>query len=88
MLAPVASFFKALSTLDWWLHEAWGLKTVILAGLFTAGEAMLQSGVEIPGMDRLPGWSRGLVYLVVVGGGFLLRYLTSRSKPDTGAPDA
>lgn len=49
-----------------------------LAGLATAAEAMIQAGVEFPGVKHPAGWVRALVFLSVIGGGFILRWFANR----------
>lgn len=74
---------KALGTIEWWLHKAWGKKTVFLAALFTGLETLVQMGIDLPGSKAIPQWARGLVYMGIVGAAFLLRYRAADEQAET-----
>jgi hypothetical protein len=75
---------KALGTIEWWVHKAWGMKIVLLAALFTGLETLVQLGIELPGSKAIPQWARGLVYMVIVGAAFILRYYAAKKGPPNG----
>lgn len=67
---------------DWQriLRRAWSMRLMLLAGLLTGCEAVLQ----VVGADWLPmpPWARMLVLLLVIGGAFVARLLAQKDVDD------
>lgn len=52
---------------------------VILAGFFTGAEALVASGIELPGSAAIPGWLRGVGIVGITAGAFYLRWRASKA---------
>jgi hypothetical protein len=76
------------STIDILLHRFWKLKIGILAALFTGAETLVSMGFELPGVKMLPMWARGLMYMTIISGAFLLRWLATRTPKELEGDDA
>jgi hypothetical protein len=58
------------------LRKAWSIRFILLAGLLTGCEAVIQ----ITGVQWLPGpeWLRSVVVLVLIGGAFVSRLVAQK----------
>jgi hypothetical protein len=45
-------------------------------------------GFELPGVKMLPMWARGLMYMTIISGAFLLRWLATRTPKELEGDDA
>jgi hypothetical protein len=78
------------TTLDVLLRKFWKLKIGILAALFTGAETLVSMGYQLPGSMSMPGWVRAVLYMAIISGAFLLRWMamrTPKGTPDTGDGD-
>ena len=57
-------------------HKAASL--VVLAGLFTGGEVLVNLGIELPGFEDIPGWVRAVAILGVSVGAAYFRWRASK----------
>lgn len=55
------------------LNRAWSIRLILLAGLLTGCEAL----INVFGADQLPvpAWARSIIVLGVIGGAFVTRLL-------------
>jgi uncharacterized membrane protein len=62
------------------LRKAWSLRLMLLAGLLTGCEAV----INVAGADWLPvpKWARMVVILAVIGGAFVLRLVAQKGMRD------
>jgi uncharacterized membrane protein len=62
------------------LRKAWSLRLMLLAGLLTGCEAV----INVVGADWLPvpKWARMVVILAVIGGAFVLRLVAQKGMRD------
>jgi hypothetical protein len=65
-------------------HWSRGRRLAILAAIFSAGEAVVTSGVPLPGSDRIPAWLRLVIIGQIVGAAFYLRWRASKEARDGG----
>lgn len=63
---------KSAPAKHWWM--------ALLAALFTGAEGYVSTpGNSLPGSDNIPIGARLAVYMIVMGGGFFLRWWLSRN---------
>jgi len=62
------------------LRRAWSLRLMLLAGLLTGCEAV----INVVGADFIPvpKWGRMLIILMVIGGAFIARLLAQKEADD------
>jgi hypothetical protein len=73
----VSSHMPHFSAAWRWTH---GKRLAILAGIFSAGEAVVMSGIELPGAKDIPVLWRLLGIAVIVGMAFYLRWRANRES--------
>lgn len=57
-----------------------GKRLAVLAGLFSAGEAVVMSGIPLPGSEKIPPLARLAVIGAIVGLAFYLRWRANREN--------
>lgn len=58
------------------LRKAWSIRLILLAGLLTGCEALINA----VGADQIPvpAWARSIIVLAVIGGAFVTRLLAQK----------
>lgn len=63
------------------LQRAWSIRLILLAGLLTGCEALINA----VGADQIPvpAWARSIIVLAVIGGAFVTRLLAQKDDDDS-----
>lgn len=57
---------------------------LILAGILTGAEVLVNAGIDLPYSDVVPVWVRSLFIFAITGGAFVVRVLAQREVDDRG----